>query len=122
TERRSAGLLSYLLFEPVYLERLIALGRADAHARRADVLAFFGLEGLPARGGRATRRPPRLASRVRSTRPPPAPDGACRRRACAPRAPRAGASRRRTRRAGPRGHPRGARGWRRCCCRAPRRR
>lgn len=53
TERRSAALLSYLLFEPVYTTRLIELGRTDVHARRAEVLSFFGLESARA-ASRAT--------------------------------------------------------------------
>lgn len=39
---RSGGpLASYLLFEPGFVEALIALGERDARARRADLLAFF---------------------------------------------------------------------------------
>ncbi len=53
TERRSAALLSYLLFEPVYTVPLIELGRADARARRADVLAFFGLDPAAPTGAAA---------------------------------------------------------------------
>ena len=50
TDRRSAALLSSLLFEPVYTRELIALGRNDAFARRAEVLALFGLgSGEPLR-------------------------------------------------------------------------
>ena len=42
TDLRGAALSSYLLFVPGYTSRLVALGRADAMARREDVLRFFG--------------------------------------------------------------------------------
>lgn len=36
------ALASYLLFEPGFVQALIALGEQDAYARKADLLAFFG--------------------------------------------------------------------------------
>ncbi|MDF3034877.1 MAG: patatin-like phospholipase family protein [Paucimonas sp.] len=44
TEVRGAALASYLLFESSYTCELIRLGQHDVHARRADVLAFFGVK------------------------------------------------------------------------------
>jgi len=43
TETRGAALASYLLFDASFTCDLIALGRKDAFARRADVLSFFGV-------------------------------------------------------------------------------
>lgn len=40
---RSGGpLASYLLFEPGFVQALIALGEQDAYARRSELLSFFG--------------------------------------------------------------------------------
>ena len=33
---------SYLLFEPAFVQRLVALGARDAYARKEELLAFFG--------------------------------------------------------------------------------
>lgn len=41
-DARGAALASYLLFEAPFTRELMALGEADTHARRAEVLAFFG--------------------------------------------------------------------------------
>lgn len=47
---QGAALASYLLFEPGYTGELIALGEADATARRDEVLAFFGWPPAPGGG------------------------------------------------------------------------
>jgi NTE family protein len=39
----AAGLASYLLFEPGFVQALVALGERDAYARKAELLAFFGV-------------------------------------------------------------------------------
>lgn len=39
---RGAALASYLLFEKDYTRALVALGEADTHARRQEVMDFFG--------------------------------------------------------------------------------
>ncbi|HSN90127.1 MAG TPA: patatin-like phospholipase family protein [Anaeromyxobacteraceae bacterium] len=46
-------LLSYLAFEPIYVNRAMDLGYADAMARRAEIEAF--LSGAPARTNERTR-------------------------------------------------------------------
>ena len=47
-DARGAALASYLLFEAPYTRELMALGEADTHRRRADVLGFFGwTDALP---------------------------------------------------------------------------
>jgi NTE family protein len=39
---QSGALLSYLLFESVYTQELMALGRADARKKSSDICRFFG--------------------------------------------------------------------------------
>jgi NTE family protein len=36
-----AGLASYLLFEPVFTEALMALGQRDAYANKEELMAFL---------------------------------------------------------------------------------
>ena len=39
----SGGVIaSYLLFEPGFVQKLVALGERDAYARKDELLAFFG--------------------------------------------------------------------------------
>lgn len=42
TRSRGAGFSSYLLFDRSYTRRLLAMGRRDALAKRAEIEAFFG--------------------------------------------------------------------------------
>jgi NTE family protein len=39
----TGGIASYLLFEPAFVQALVALGERDAYARKAELLAFFGV-------------------------------------------------------------------------------
>jgi NTE family protein len=48
-----ADLASYLLFDGHYCRQLIEMGRADAHARRDEILSFFG-DASDDGGGAAT--------------------------------------------------------------------
>jgi NTE family protein len=45
-DARRPAIGSYLLFEPGYVNRLIAMGREDAFAREAELREFFGLPAL----------------------------------------------------------------------------
>lgn len=44
-EARGAALVSYLLFESVYTQEIMALGAADARAKRQEVIEFFRRAG-----------------------------------------------------------------------------
>jgi NTE family protein len=37
------ALISYLLFEPGFVQALIGMGESDAYARKGELLAFFDL-------------------------------------------------------------------------------
>jgi NTE family protein len=48
TGERGWDLVSYLAFEPVYIETLMDLGYEDTRARRGDIAAFFEADALAA--------------------------------------------------------------------------
>ncbi len=52
------ALSSYLLFESAYTRALMALGRADTEARRAEVMAFFGWSATAAHASDVARCEP----------------------------------------------------------------
>ncbi len=57
-DARGAALASYLLFEAPFTRELIALGVADAEARKDEVLRFFGWDALrPGRRRTGTAEP-----------------------------------------------------------------
>jgi NTE family protein len=66
-EEGDADLASYLLFDGAFTRKLIALGRADAEARKQDIIEFFGSAGDDAE--------PRLADSAEWTIPPPVGPG-----------------------------------------------
>lgn len=65
---QDADLASYLLFDSGFAQQLIELGRADARARRLDLLDFFGAltdeppPGAPVEGGADPPIPPTAIS------------------------------------------------------------
>ncbi|MEO8875377.1 MAG: patatin-like phospholipase family protein [Polyangiaceae bacterium] len=63
-----ADLASYLLFDGEFCRTLIEMGRADAHARRDELLAFFG--EATEDGGKPYRAPMDSGSYDRQTMPP----------------------------------------------------
>lgn len=44
SEERGADLLSYIAFDRAYTSKLVKIGIKDAHARKAEIRAFFDLE------------------------------------------------------------------------------
>lgn len=66
-EDTDADLASYLLFDGSFTQKLIALGRADAEARRRELLEFFGSAQEDAE--------PRPSEREEWTIPPPVGPG-----------------------------------------------
>lgn len=63
-----ADLASYLLFDGEYCRTLVEMGRSDAHARRDELLAFFG--DASEDGGKPFRPPMESGSYDRLTIPP----------------------------------------------------
>ncbi len=49
--RSESDLASYLLFDGGYCQKLIEMGRADAHAQREQLMEFFGPPELDGEGG-----------------------------------------------------------------------